>query len=71
MHFALLSLVLACGGGSTIEVVTESHANGTVLAQTSMRHGVPHGESIERYPSGQLFRRTAFVDGVEEGLREE
>ena len=34
MHFALLSLVLACGGGSTIEVVTESHANGTVLAQT-------------------------------------
>ena len=47
MHFALLSLVLACGGGSTIEVVTESHANGTVLAQTSMRHGVPHGESIE------------------------
>ncbi len=40
---------------------------GTVSIEENYRHGIPHGPFRSFYPSGLLFSKGQFVDGLREG----
>lgn len=46
--------------GEAIETIS----NGTVIALTTIRDGIPHGPNVEWYPNGQVEYEATIRDGI-------